>query len=406
MCTSASGSSPHTRGARRHLHGVGDRRRIIPAYAGSTSLNILSYCVRRDHPRIRGEHIAERQFARPFLRIIPAYAGSTRAYHQDPFGGTDHPRIRGEHMCRAMGITEKNGSSPHTRGARAGRGALLLGCGIIPAYAGSTVEPSEMLTAQKDHPRIRGEHLHIPLREACKRGSSPHTRGALEGWLRSPEARRIIPAYAGSTTGPARWVRIGRGSSPHTRGAQRPAHAGHDHVRIIPAYAGSTREGAGGFPSIPDHPRIRGEHQKRTGGQAVRQGSSPHTRGAHVLGAARAAAGRIIPAYAGSTERRRQEMAVLRDHPRIRGEHLAVHMATSKAAGSSPHTRGARSIRASGAERAGIIPAYAGSTPTGPGREPAPTDHPRIRGEHAPPYPPGVPDERIIPAYAGSTQRT
>ena len=33
---SPRGSSPHTRGARHHLHGVGDRSRIIPAYAGST----------------------------------------------------------------------------------------------------------------------------------------------------------------------------------------------------------------------------------------------------------------------------------------------------------------------------------------------------------------------------------
>ena len=53
-----------------------------------------------------------------------------------------------------------------------------LGGRIIPAYAGSTVEPSEMLTAQKDHPRIRGEHGHECLKSVLFAGSSPHTRGA------------------------------------------------------------------------------------------------------------------------------------------------------------------------------------------------------------------------------------
>ena len=50
------GSSPHTRGARRHLHGMGDRPRIIPAYAGSTASGRGIGAGGGDHPRIRGEH--------------------------------------------------------------------------------------------------------------------------------------------------------------------------------------------------------------------------------------------------------------------------------------------------------------------------------------------------------------
>ena len=92
------GSSPHTRGA--HL-GAPHRRtsgRIIPAYAGSTIRAVAPVTVGQDHPRIRGEHASAkaentppggssphtrgaRRHACPLhrlRRIIPAYAGSTR----------------------------------------------------------------------------------------------------------------------------------------------------------------------------------------------------------------------------------------------------------------------------------------------------------------------------------------
>ena len=197
-----AGSSPHTRGAlpRRPLTArlpqdhprirgehlvVGDgallREGIIPAYAGSTVIRVLTSelatgssphtrgarstwaataATRGDHPRIRGEHGGALGDTKGDVGIIPAYAGSTRA------GGTP----------RSLPL----GSSPHTRGA--------------PSRSWST------RTATRDHPRIRGEHgLPIDLRYV-------------------PEG--IIPAYAGSTHD-TRAVSKGRvGSSPHTRGAR------------------------------------------------------------------------------------------------------------------------------------------------------------------------------------------
>ena len=155
-----TGSSPHTRGARC--------RENSPAACG------------RDHPRIRGEHAREGQGEGGAEGIIPAYAGSTRpmplslyqlrgssphtrgAPHATSRGrhsAEDHPRIRGEHSmrhvqrCCRVGIIPAYagstmissqswvpvpGSSPHTRGARAGMGCSRL--------------------ATEDHPRIRGEH--------------------------------------------------------------------------------------------------------------------------------------------------------------------------------------------------------------------------------------------------------
>ena len=216
-----------------------------------------------DHPRIRGEHYP----------TSTSRAGAT----------TDHPRIRGEHNCsrrarkrahriipayagstdKEVGrLTLRRGSSPHTRGARRSR--------------------CECLSARGDHPRIRGEHRE-PIILLLK----------LLG---------IIPAYAGSTRRLYFVPFRNRGSSPHTRGA----HAWRRRLRR----------------RTSDHPRIRGEHARRGRREAHRQG--------------------IIPAYAGST--------------------AELDIADAGYEGSSPHTRGAP------VEDAAISVLI--------------RDHPRIRGEH------------------------
>ena len=256
-----TGSSPHTRGAhpsavRRRAH-----RRIIPAYAGSTYRIGLSGGASQDHPRIRGEHAcgasvkgtlsgssphtrgalgrtAGSGFRR---RIIPAYAGSTAAGSLCRGRLTDHPRIRGEHAALSASTASFVGSSPHTRGARHERPRRRRHRRIIPAYAGSTARISPCFD--------------------WGRGSSPHTRGALERGIVRPLMIRIIPAYAGSTPAVAcpapadgDHPRIrgeheisqyrafpSVGSSPHTRGAPRARWRLGSCGRIIPAYAGSTR---------------------------------------------------------------------------------------------------------------------------------------------------------------------
>ena len=274
------GSSPHTRGAPASLDmrpgGVG----IIPAYAGSTRGRIRPGRPPSDHPRIRGEHDLPAQNAhevdgssphtrgalrkKPRMparkRIIPAYAGSTFVGSWCLCRSTDHPRIRGEHGEAAEHRGGVGGSSPHTRGARIlplRRQNLLR---IIPAYAGSTDGPHTTSSPAWDHPRIRGEHVRVPTVRAAHVGSSPHTRGAPTRPICRGRRLRIIPAYAGSTRlrgTPWRWTRdhprirgehrivclnrwVATGSSPHTRGARPAACPGPCRRRIIPAYAGST----------------------------------------------------------------------------------------------------------------------------------------------------------------------
>ena len=91
-------------------------------------------------------------------------------------------------------------------------------------------------------------------------------------------------------------------------------------------------------------------------------GSSPHTRGAHAVGARDLPDAGIIPAYAGSTVRTPSAMSRRVDHPRIRGEHAFHSFTTSYGPGSSPHTRGALGDAPPEDVDTRIIPAYAGST--------------------------------------------
>ena len=254
--------------------------RIIPAYAGSTAILRPVPGRRQDHPRIRGEHrivCLNRWVATgssPHTRgarlghghledhpgIIPAYAGSTSSAVFACRRSRDHPRIRGEHPRRGAGPHRGAGSSPHTRGARRRQAVPGLLRGIIPAYAGSTIVVADTHAAHADHPRIRGEHARRPSMPIASPGSSPHTRGAPLDPRPPMAPDRIIPAYAGSTTlsrnaaGKApdhpriRGEHIQRrgapprrrGSSPHTRGARARLPPGRTHPGIIPAYAGST----------------------------------------------------------------------------------------------------------------------------------------------------------------------
>ena len=274
------GSSPHTRGARTGWWSSVSTRRIIPAYAGSTRGPSGVGRAVLDHPRIRGEHTPRRSawptqkgsspHTRGALpetrrqqwraRIIPAYAGSTSKTTQSSSPPPDHPRIRGEHGIDVLGRRVAKGSSPHTRGARPVRSRPGGQAWIIPAYAGSTSILESVPALDPDHPRIRGEHA----------------------WL----ASAAMPAL---------------GSSPHTRGAPAKGVLGGGCRGIIPAYAGSTSEGLWWLRSVPDHPRIRGEHAPGARARRERQGSSPHTRGARVGDGAPLSGDGIIPAYAGST---------------------------------------------------------------------------------------------------------
>ncbi len=239
---------------------------------------------------------------------------------------------------------------------------LHLDFGIIPACAGSTAEQS----------------VSPPLYT----GSSPHARGArLERKLQHTLGG-IIPACAGSTA-QRQAGKAGRtGSSPHARGAQIDRHLSSLLFGIIPACAGSTYPMRRGRLQPEDHPRMRGEHLPYATRPTTARGSSPHARGAPTCLYGRVKQPGIIPACAGSTFRAFRPSCQPRDHPRMRGEHIRGLWIAELAEGSSPHARGALSIRFTSARLLGIIPACAGSTPCMTWWLPLAWDHPRMRGEH------------------------
>ena len=220
VMASVMGSSPHARGARpsRGLSVV--TWRIIPACAGSTRHNSGGSVRHGDHPRMRGEHITRPSVLRwscgssPHARgargtersrvittgIIPACAGSTRRERRSPPRRRDHPRMRGEHLRSENEPTDHAGSSPHARGARFDASGKYRSHGIIPACAGSTPARFRRGTPWRDHPRMRGEHFWSASKRALQLGSSPHARGAPTPSRATSSDGGIIPACAGSTS--------------------------------------------------------------------------------------------------------------------------------------------------------------------------------------------------------------
>ena len=207
----------------------------------------------------------------------------------------------GEHLRSCCNSTLEPGSSPHVRGAHTSPRNRRQAYGIIPACAGSTRFNRFKTEANGDHPRMCGEHV--------------------------PQDQ---------------WQQLVSGSSPHVRGA--PVNADKLAANAV------------------DHPRMCGEHCRDSKRVAIGEGSSPHVRGAHQSMACTACTPGIIPACAGSTDPSNSELSVVRDHPRMCGEHDLRELITAVESGSSPHVRGAHNAVEYSLASGGIIPACAGST--------------------------------------------
>ena len=174
----STGSSPHARGALLHECSRPSRTGIIPACAGSTCCGSSSRVSGGDHPRMRGEHPSTKY---PSLTM----PGSS-------------PHARGAHtVVHADGVNA--GSSPHARGALYECCDVIQATGIIPACAGSTTTDDVLVGYDWDHPRMRGEHNLTGAVSGSAKGSSPHARGAQAGRRDAQDVHGIIPACAGST---------------------------------------------------------------------------------------------------------------------------------------------------------------------------------------------------------------
>ena len=212
--------------------------------------------------------------------IIPAYAGNTLQSLHDSFQRRDHPRVCGEHAIRNHIKNGEQGSSPRMRGTHEIAVGDCLVLGIIPAYAGNTLMLTRCRPCSKDHPRVCGEHKYTFAREGLTMGSSPRMRGTHPSQHRPVRQSGIIPAYAGNTS------------------------------RKLTRYS-----------MFRDHPRVCGEHDVLVDYEICHTGSSPRMRGTHAVRVGACDIHGIIPAYAGNTRILEIRWRCARDHPRVCGEH-------------------------------------------------------------------------------------
>ena len=214
-----SGSSPLTRGKRVLAFKEPDGQGLIPAHAGKTSTRTRSPWKQGAHPRSRGENVwgswrvglgfgsspltrgKRRHLERQAVGhgLIPAHAGKTGALDGLACEDRAHPRSRGENSSGSQRSTLVRGSSPLTRGKRRFHSHARRQRGLIPAHAGKTNRGVLALTFCPAHPRSRGENPRMKLLVREVAGSSPLTRGKPFGFLPFGGWLRLIPAHAGKT---------------------------------------------------------------------------------------------------------------------------------------------------------------------------------------------------------------
>ena len=254
--------------------------------------------------------------------------------------------------------------------------------GLIPAHAGKTPSVVAPVLARRAHPRSRGENESRSRAGLMTRGSSPLMRGTLLGSLLRLGRHGLIPAHTGKTRacraeptstrahprsrGENAVVSLEQlapaGSSPLTRG-KRLRTAARDGVQgLIPTHAGKTLPSLSVLALVRAHPRSRGENLSALIDGSGQRGSSPLTRGKPV----------VI----------RLGDDAKRAHPRSRGENIVVAIGALVAAGSSPLTRGKHVLCLGLGRVCGLIPAHAGKTERARRWVAAHRAHPRSRGEN------------------------
>ena len=308
----------------------------------------------------------------------------------------------GEHEPNVSSTCAAMGSSPRVRGTRRLDLEQERVTGIIPACAGNTAPRALSCTAAWDHPRVCGEHTFITPLRASFWGSSPRVRGTPEYRQLPVHVPGIIPACAGNTIVGGGSIEYARdhprvcgehqtnlanqqtmqGSSPRVRGTPHSRRYPTRRTGIIPACAGNTTPSACSRTIIRDHPRVCGEHKFRRSKGYFRSGSSPRVRGTRCTVFRPCRLHGIIPACAGNTEPGRSCYMLRWDHPRVCGEHTPMTGSPTLAPGSSPRVRGTRDCHTAAERDTGIIPACAGNTGRPDHRPSCYWDHPRVCGEH------------------------
>ena len=207
------------------------------------------------------------------------------------------------------------------RGTHVGHAEVHERLGIIPAYAGNTRGLGANHPVTRDHPRVCGEHIVVGAHRCEIQGSSPRMRGTPWPTRRYRNACQDHPRVCGEHHMTSIMVHLNWGSSPRMRGTPGEQIMQIVVIGIIPAYAGNTFANCRVIGMIRDHPRVCGEHGRVVTVNGNVKGSSPRMRGTPKWMVLHVLPYGIIPAYAGNTYSGCAAFTSKRDHPRVCGEH-------------------------------------------------------------------------------------
>ena len=168
---------------------------------------------------------------------------------------------------------------------------------------------------------MRGEYVKAESSAAIGEGSPPLARGVQRHNKWCKLKLRITPACAGSTRSLVATRLCAIGSPPLARGVPSQRKRNSQVHGITPACAGSTRLIYVSIWFQKDHPRLRGEYCSKRNSPPARLGSPPLARGVRKLIRRELQQRRITPACAGSTKAHELLQYKRQDHPRLRGEY-------------------------------------------------------------------------------------
>ena len=354
--------------------------------------------------------------------LIPARTGKTVTPPPPSPPRSAHPRACGENLVLGTPMMRHWGSSPRVRGKPVVDGAGAAEGGLIPARTGKTPRTTPSNPRSRAHPHAYGENSRGHARPPFQRGSSPRVRGKHAPPSQDPPRGGLIPARTGKTTtaqlhsminsahpracgenmnpgvhhaprtGSSPRVRenaaasgkdvADAGSSPRVRGKRALYLLRGPTSGLIPARAGKTPRRIADPAHRAAHPRACGENAFITAQQQLLSGSSPRVRGKLRPHHWHGDLGRLIPARAGKTPRRRRPPDAGRAHPRACGENVRWTSQADREGGSSPRVRGKLPGAGHHHRRAGLIPARAGKTSVGIPTFPGGEAHPRACGEN------------------------
>lgn len=136
MLVRRSGSPPHGRGKESKHVSCSATVGITPAWAGKRDSATVAAALSRDHPRVGGEKILQRDCP--------------------PVSGGSPPRRRGKGISYVL-VSEE--------------------LGITPAWAGKSLARELLLIVSRDYPRVGGEKLSQLAMGLVAQGSPPHGQG-------------------------------------------------------------------------------------------------------------------------------------------------------------------------------------------------------------------------------------